>query len=139
MKKKAIVKPLLTSAILLALLGGAILPTGAIPVVAAETSQSTTYHLTDDEKVAVREYIQAKMTIDMQEYRLAFLEGMMEEMASGSAEAAWDEEIADLKANLTAEQVVVLDELKANLIGSTAQHYHYLFETLTVAGKSGRE
>ncbi len=52
MKKKAIVKPLLMSAILLALLGGAILPTGAVPVVAAETSQSTTYHLTDDEKVA---------------------------------------------------------------------------------------
>ncbi|MBO4125508.1 LPXTG cell wall anchor domain-containing protein [Streptococcus suis] len=139
MKKKAIVKPLLTSAILLALLGGATLPSGAVPVVAAETSQSTTYHLTDDEKVAVREYIQAKMTIDMQEYSLAFLEGMMEEMASGSAEAAWDEEIADLKANLTAEQVVVLDELEANLIGSIAQHYHYLFETLTVAGKSGRE
>ncbi|HEM6033389.1 TPA: LPXTG cell wall anchor domain-containing protein [Streptococcus suis] len=139
MKKKVIVKPLLTSAILLALLGGAILPSGAVPVVAAETSQSTTYHLTDDEKVAVREYIQAKMTIDMQEYGLAFLEGMMEEMASGSAEATWDEEIADLKASLTAEQVVVLDELKANLIGSIAQHYHYLFETLTVAGKSGRE
>lgn len=118
MKKKAIVKSLLMSGIFLALLGGATLLSGAVPVVAAETSQSTTYHLTDDEKVAVREYIQAKMTIDMQEYRLAFLEGMMEEMASGSAEAAWDEEIADLKANLTAEQVVVLDELEANLIGS---------------------
>ncbi len=65
---------MLTSAILLALLGGAILPSGSVPVVAAETSQGTTYHLTDDEKVAVREYIQAKMTIDMQEYRLAFLE-----------------------------------------------------------------
>ncbi|MFX3653850.1 cell surface protein, partial [Streptococcus suis] len=75
-----------------------------------------------------REYIQAKMTIDMQEYRLAFLEGMREEMASGSAEAEWDEEIADLKANLTSEQVVVLDELEANVIVSIDQHYHYLFE-----------
>ncbi|MFI3056137.1 hypothetical protein ODU50_03485 [Streptococcus sp. 2020WUSS084] len=103
MKKKAIVKSLLMSGIFLALLGGATLPSRAVPVVAAETSQSTTYHLTDDEKVAVREYIQAKMTIDMQEYGLAFLEGMMEETASGSAEAAWDEEIADLKASLTAE------------------------------------
>ncbi|MFX3851834.1 cell surface protein, partial [Streptococcus suis] len=63
----------MTSSILLDLLGGAILPTGAVPVVAEETSQSTTYNLTDDEKVAVREYIQPKMTIDMQEYSLAFL------------------------------------------------------------------
>ena len=139
MKKKVIVKPLLTSVILLALLGGTILPSGAVPVVAAGISQSTIYHLTDEEKVVIREYIQAKMVIDIQEYRLAFFEGMMEEMTSSNAETAWDEEMADLKANLTAEQVVVLDELKANLIGSISQHYHYLFETLTVAGKSRRE
>lgn len=44
MKKKAIVKPLLMSGIFLALLGSATLPSGAVPVVAAETSQSTTYH-----------------------------------------------------------------------------------------------
>ncbi|MDG3131770.1 LPXTG cell wall anchor domain-containing protein [Streptococcus suis] len=139
MKKKTLSRSILKSMLLLSLIGGMGVQLVTVPIATAETIQTASYNLTDEEKAAVREYTEAKLALAMQDFYLAFFEGMMNETTADSWNTVWEEEVADLNTTLTNEQVAVLDEIKATLIGSIGQHYHYLFETLTVAGKSGRE
>lgn len=138
MKKKHILQPLLKSMAVLTLIGGVVFQVTTAPLAMAETVQVTTYSLSEEEKTALREYTEAKISLAMQEFYLAFFEEMTTSFSEFSNQA-WDSEVVDISAVLSPEQASLLDEIKTTYISSIGEHYYYLLETLTILGKSGRE
>lgn len=136
MKKNKMLKTLLQAGLALSLFVGATLPVVATLPVAAETVQVKTYELTAEEKAGIEEYIHARLRVDMQEFYEIALKAMWD-TALGTAAEVWEEGDPDIESGLTPEQLAVFKDVNQTLINSIATHYHFLWETRTVAGRFG--
>lgn len=137
MKKKNLVLNLMKSVMVLGITGGMVFQTMTAPHVVAETVQVASYTLTEEEKTVVKEYLEAKMSIAMHEFYVAYWEEMNTNASSGFVNKALEEAQADIGEGLTSEQAALFAEVQSTLAGSINQHFHYMLETEKVMGGYG--
>ena len=137
MKNKKRMNRLVKCLLVLGIVGGTVFQPVPPSPVAAETVQVASYTLTEEEATALQEYLEAKMSIAIHEFYVAYWEEMNANASSGFVNKALEEVQADIGEGLTSEQAALFAEFQSTLDSSINQHFHFMLEIEKVMGGYG--